>query len=192
MAWTSEPIENFFEIRYKKENCTNECKHSKKYVPGKYSSVISLELHKNDVEVLLKPFTIETLTQVVEKDYNNITLNKLIVGIRNETNIDYISKLWTSKESGKEHLDQYFFKQNQPSGFCFGDLSGVLSAGSSWPTNHAPILDSASLRYLKTLKRIRPEITNSLDKCCEYLLLPGPQYVASKSSKRSNLVLSQR
>jgi len=107
----------------------------------------------------------------VEEDYKNGVVNELFVGIRDGTGIAYVGKFWTPKESSDKRINQYFFQNNEPSGFNFGHISRPR-----WPLNQPPVLDERLMQYFAALKDVKPGVTGSLNKCMEHLTRSGPKH----------------
>jgi hypothetical protein len=170
MVWEAEPIKNFLGVTHIQTD-GKEFLDSQEFTPRKYSTNISLYLLECDVELRILPYNIEHLKKSVEEDYENGIINELFVGIRDRRKIEYVGKLWTPKRFGDRRINQYFFKNDKPSGFNFGNISGP-----GWPLNQPQVLDERLIQYFIKLKDIRPSITDSLDKCIEHLTRPGPEY----------------
>ena len=179
MAWKAKPIKHQLEVTHIGDD-GREFSSSQEFTPGKYSTDISLYLSKDDTELKVRPYTMEHLKQLVEEDYENEVVNELFVGIRDETRIAYVGKFWTSKQFDNRRLNQYFFQNNEPSGFNFGNISGP-----EWPLNQPPVLDERLMQYFTALKDVRPDVTGSLDKCMEHLTRGGPEYTETSDGRIS-------
>jgi hypothetical protein len=170
MAWESEPIKHLLEVTHMGDD-GREFSDSQEFTPGKYSTDISLHLSKDDTELRVRPYTMEHLKQLMEEDYENGVVNELFVGIRDGTGIAYVGKFWTPKEFNGKRVNQYFFQNDEPSGFNLGHMSGP-----GWPINQPPVLDERLMQYFTSLKDVRPDVTGSLDRCMEHLTRAGPEY----------------
>ena len=125
MVWEAEPIKRFFEIK-----CIGGSRSytdSQEYTCDEYGfTKLSLNLAPEYQEVRVKCFDLEHLRYAMDGSSDGV--NELFVGIRDGTKINYIGTFWTS--SAERRVEQYFFKDNQPSGFNFGMMSGP-----TWPLN---------------------------------------------------------
>ena len=188
MAWISEPIKHFFEVAHIRNDGRTEYTDSQEYTPGKYSTDISLQLSKDNTELRVRPYTVERLKQLVEEDYPNKVVNELFVGIRDGNAIAYVGKFWTSKkfnfwnskQFNDRRISQYFFRNDKPSGFNFGNMSGP-----ELPLNQPPILDERLMQYFNALRDIKPNVTCSLDRCMEHLTRAGPEYTGTSDGSIS-------
>ncbi len=171
MAWEAEPIKHLLDVTHIRDN-GRDFIDSQEYTPGKDSiNFISIFLSVNDAELRVKPYTLEHLKQLVEEGYEKGVVNELFVGIRNGTGIVYVGKFWTGKQSNDKRINQYFFKNDEPSGHNFGHMSGP-----GWPLNQPPVLDERLVRYFNALKEIRPSAIESLERCMKHLTRAGPEY----------------
>lgn len=187
MAWQAEPIRYFLKVTNIGKN-RRDFSSSQEYTPKKYFTDISLTLclSTDDAEVKIRPYTMEHLKQLVEEDYRWGIVNELFVGIRNGTDIANVGMYWVSKQFNEKRINQYFFDDNQPSAFNFGHMSGP-----GWPLNQPPVLDERLTQYFNALSDVRPDVTDSLDKCMEHLTKPGPEYTG-KSDGSISFKLSGR
>ncbi len=179
MAWEAEPIKHLLEITHIRDD-GRDFSSSQEYTLGKYLTDISLHLPKDDAELRVRPYTMEYLKQFVEEDYEDAVVNELFVGIRDGTGIAYVGKFWTSKQFENKRVNQYFFQNDQPSGFNFGHISGP-----GWPLNQPQILDERLMQYFNALKDVRPDVTGSLDRCMEHLTRAGPEYIGTSDGSIS-------
>lgn len=185
MAWEAEPIKHFLEVSHIGED-GRKVSQSQEYSPGRYSTDISLNLSKSDAELRVRPYTLEHLTHLVEEDYENGIVNELFVGIRDGTDIAYVGKFWPPKQFMGKSINQYFFRNDQPSGHNFGRMSGPR-----WPVNHPAILDERLVQYFIALKDVRPGVIGSLDRCMEHLTRAGPRYTGTSDGSVSFIVGSR-
>lgn len=171
MTWNAEPIKHFLEVMHidaKGEKFVS----SQEYSPEQYSTTLDIHKMSDDVELRIKPYTLEHLNNIVEEEYFGGTINnELFIGLRNDLNVDYIGFYWTSKVFNDKNIRQYFFKDDKPSAFNYGFLSGP-----GWPTNMSAVLDDTLTDYFEELKDIRPKTAESLDTCIYLLSQPGPDY----------------
>lgn len=184
MAWESEGIKHFLEIRSIREG-KEDYVSSQEYTPKKHWTTISVCLSDEDSELRVKPYTLESLKNEVNLEYSGGVVNELFIGIRDEKSVFYIGKFWTPHNLREKRVNQYFFRNDEPSSFNFGNVRGP-----GWPLNHPAVLDQSLLTYFKKLYRIRGEIIESLDKCLNQLMVPGPEYTGKPSegiSVRLNL-----
>jgi len=172
MVWISKEKRNLLEITHLREGIPYT--HSKEYTPGKYSSDIKLFLLKEDTELRVKPYTLEHLTNEINEDYPEHIINKLIAGIRNGESVEYLGYFWTSKKfKNEKRIQQWFFKDDKPSGINFGMISGP-----DWPINQGAILDEKLRIYFAELidKQIAHVSMRSLWNCIDLLSQPVPEY----------------
>lgn len=179
MTWNAEQIKHLLKLTYIGDD-GREFSDSKEYTPGEYSTNISIHLLKDYTELIVKPYTMEHLKQLVEENYPGGVVNELFVGICDGTNIGFVGKFWTSKQFGDKRINQYFFKNDKPSGHNLGNISGP-----GWPLNQPPLLDKRLMQYFNALKNIRPDAGGSLDRCMEHLTRPGPEYTGKSDGSIS-------
>lgn len=171
MAWTAKPIKHFVEMKHESVDKKRPYIHSQEYEHKEHSSDISVLLFDKDEQVIVTPYTLECLTLNIDEEYNVGTMKELIVGIRNESLIEYFGIRWLSKQTDSVRINQYFFKDDKPKSFYFGHVSGP-----GWPTNQGPILDEVLERHLRTLEHERPKVKESLKNCIIQLYTPGPDH----------------
>lgn len=165
--WEAEPIKHLLELTYIQPG-RRDFVYTQEYTPKKSFSLSMLE---GCTELRVRPYTLEQLTQCVKENYPGGVVNELLVGIRDGTSIAYAGKFWISKQFKDKRIAQYFFKNNEPSGFNFGNFSGP-----GWPLNAPPFLDEKLIPYFVALKKVRPNVSASLEKCREHLTQAGPEY----------------
>jgi hypothetical protein len=170
MAWTSEGLKNFLEITSIREN-SKDYVHCQEYTPKKHWTDISVGLSDMDEELRIKPYTLESLNNQVNLEYSGGIVNQLIVGIRDQKSIMYVGKIWTPNQLKEKRINQYFFRDDQPSSFNFGNVRGP-----GWPLNQSAVLDNRLLSYFEELSKIRSGINESLGRCLNQLIIPGPEY----------------
>ncbi|GEM_PF-5837797 len=170
MAWNAKPLKHLLEIAYISRN-GRDFSYSEDCIRDEFGYVnLSLKLSPENTEARVRPYTLEYLENVIEEEHHDWIINKLFVGIRDEAKIAYLGNWWTSKQSKHERVEQYFFREDQPSAFNLGSASGPR-----WPLNRPP-LEHKLLQYFNTLKEVKPATASSLDKCLEHLAKPGPEY----------------
>jgi len=180
MTWIAEPVKHLLEITHIEKD-GREYSSSEEFTPEeRYSTDISLQLFKKDAELRVRPYTIEHLRQLVEEDYEKGVVNELVAGIRDGISIAYVGTFWTAKEDRYRRVNQYFLKNDEPSGFNFGHMSGP-----GWPLNQPPVLDKRLMQYFLELKNLRPDVSGSLDKCMKHLTRSGPQYTGQSDGSIS-------
>ncbi|NQU79328.1 hypothetical protein HQ545_06195 [Candidatus Woesearchaeota archaeon] len=170
MAWEAEPIKHILKCTHTGEDGRDFTDYQE-YTPKANSTVISLQLFNDDVEVRVRPHTLEHLKQCVEETYKDKFVSELFVGIRDGNGIAYVGKLLHFERVDHKEVRQYFFKNDEPSSFNFGNESGP-----EWPVNQPPILDYRLMQYFTELKEIRPDVTGSLDACMDHLIIGRPKY----------------
>ncbi|MFH0936845.1 MAG: hypothetical protein V1808_00955 [Candidatus Daviesbacteria bacterium] len=106
------------------------------------------------------PYTAEVFWLPVELDYPDNIVNKLVVSVRDNTSIDSISKSWKSKKSDNGGVVQYYFKHGEPVGYNFGMISGP-----GFSSNMPLLVDNQIWPLLEDLKKLKPKIEDSLDRC---------------------------
>ena len=82
--------------------------------------------------------------------------------------------IWTEKGFDYKKVNQYYFQNDEPHTSNLGNISI-----SRWPPNRPPVLDEKLIPYFTTLKDIRPDVTDSLDRCVEHLTNPGTEYTGN-------------
>ena len=179
MVWEAEPIKHQLKVTHIGDD-GRKFSNSQEFTPGKYSTDISLYLLKDDTELRVRPYTMEHLKQIVEEDYENGVVNELFAGICDGTRIAYVGKFWTSKQFNDKRVNQYFFQNDEPSGFNFGNMSG-----HGWPLNQLPMLDERLMQYFIALKDVRPDVAGSLDRCMEHLTRSGLEYTGKSDGSIS-------
>jgi hypothetical protein len=121
----------------------------------------------NDTDKELKLFVLETLeNKISDGPGHNSTL---IAGIRDGKEMYFMGIMW--KKEGTPGIRQYFFRNDKPSSFNYGHVSGP-----GWPLNINPFIVEDAKEYFDELKVYRPKISESLDRCIELLSKPGPEY----------------
>lgn len=172
LKWEAEPVEHLLKITHLGEE--KEFYYSQRYVPEGHSTNISLHLSADALKVIIEPYSKEHLRRRINLKYPDRTIQDLFVGIQDETKIIYFGKYLIFKSSDTlsnnlHQIEQYFFKDDQPSEFYSGSISGP-----EWPPNRLPILTKKLFRYLDELKKVRPAVTISLEQCMEHLTRAGP------------------
>jgi hypothetical protein len=176
MNWNAEPVKHLLEIVHIDAR-GRKFTDSQDYTPNKYSTTLSIHKMSDDVELIIKPYTIEHLNNIVTEEYPNGTITELFIGLRNDVNVEYMGLYWISKEFNGKNIKQYFLKDDKPSAFNYGFLSGP-----GWPINMHPMIDDRLSEYFEELKDIKSKATRSLDTCINLLSQPGPDYKSGDTS----------
>lgn len=170
MGWVSIRQNNLLEI-IRKTDVGEEFLRSQYYEHSKNISWIFLGLKNPDVEVIIKPYNLERLENEIEEEYEDKVVKRLVVGIRNREDIDYIGKGWISKQTNDESYVQYHFEDNQPRNHYKGRTFVV-----GWPQDRPTVIDNRLNCYFETLMSLRPDVVGSLSACLIWLAAPGPEY----------------
>lgn len=96
-------------------------------------------------------------------------VNKLIVAIKNESEVHSIAKLWKTKESEQERIAQYFFRANEVTHFNYGH---VMAGGKGYLVKD-PEVDIFLRPHFDELKALRPKAADSLELCLRQLEQEG-------------------
>lgn len=171
MIWESESRENLLEITSIGEKGVVGRNFKKYTPPERYRSVdVTFTLHDHNTEVRIKP----TVMEVVEcsLDLEDCRYNKLQVGLRDDTSVSSVTFYWT--DGGFENMNQFFFRDDKPSGFNFG-----IASGPSWPSDRPSLIDQTLRPYFDILKQEKPELADSLEVCVRQLEKPGVEYASS-------------
>jgi hypothetical protein len=187
MSWELESKKHFVEVT-RQTSEGDEYTDSREYTPGTYSSDVSLYLGKEDKQLVVVPFVMEVFYHDVDISAPEATTNRLLVGIRDDELLTFFGRLWTSHTFKDQRIEQYFFRNDQPSAFNLGMMSGP-----GWPLNHGAIVGAQEFPYLQALKAERPQITRSLGNCLPHLMTPGIEYgTAPHGSISFSLDLNRR
>lgn len=113
--------------------------------------------------------------------YNNgMTVNELIVAIKNEREVVSIAKKWKDNERRRVGIAQHFFKGNQITGFNYGTISGPGQI-----LNRGPEVDEMLRPHYEEVKQLRPNAAESLELCMRELEIPGPEYTGKSDGSMS-------
>jgi len=100
-----------------------------------------------------------------------ITVNELVVAIKDEQEVVSIAKKWKNNEHGYDGVVQHYFKDGQITGFNYGNISGPGEI-----LNRGPEVDEMLRPHYEELKVLRPKAADSLELCMQELERPGPEY----------------
>jgi hypothetical protein len=115
---------------------------------------------------------VEWLKKLPTITYDGRTVNELLVGIKDGSEVVSIAKVWQSAE-GRKGIVQHFFKSGQITGFNYGHMSGPGQI-----LNRGPEIDEKLRPHFEELKTLRPSAADSLEHCMQELEKPGPEYRA--------------
>jgi hypothetical protein len=102
---------------------------------------------------------------------NGLTVDELIVAIKNEQEVVSIAKKWKDSKRGSEGIAQHFFEDGQITGFNYGNFSGPGQI-----LNRGPEVDGMLRPHYAEVKQLRPRAAGSLELCMQALERPGPEY----------------
>jgi len=106
---------------------------------------------------------------------NGLTVNELIVAIRDGQEVVSIAKKWKDNERSHGGIAQYFFdylfNHEEIAGFNYGHMSGP-----GQPPNRGPEVDPMLRPHYEEVKQLRPKAARSLELCLQALERPGPEY----------------
>jgi hypothetical protein len=124
----------------------------------------------NKWETETKEKDVEWLKKMPTILYGNGTIvNELIVVIRDDREVVSLAKKWENNRGGG--IAQYFFKGGQITGFNYGHMSGPGQI-----LNRGPEVDGMLRPHYEEVKVLRPNASDSLEKCMRELEKPGPRY----------------
>jgi len=102
---------------------------------------------------------------------NGMTVNELIVAIKDEREVVSIAKKWKDNKRGSGGIAQHFFEDGQITGFNYG-----LMSGPSQILNRGLEIDEMLRPHYEEVKALRPNAADSLEQCMLELERPGPEY----------------
>jgi hypothetical protein len=97
------------------------------------------------------------------------TVNELIVAIKNNREVVSIAKIW--EKDDRRGIAQHFFKSEEIVGFNYGMISGPGQI-----SNREPEVDALLRPHYEEIKKLRPEVAESLELCMQALEKSGPEY----------------
>jgi len=109
----------------------------------------------------------EKITEGGPRD--SIKYKQLLVGTHDRRKVTYIALLFNDPD-GFGRVNQYFFKDDKPSAFNLGFMSGL-----GWPLNRPPF-DGKYRSDFSELAEQLPSLKDSLERCVALLEQPGPEY----------------
>ena len=111
---------------------------------------------------------------------NGMTVNELIVAIKDGQEVVSIAKKWKDNKKGWSGITQHFFKGGQITGFNYGHISGPGQA-----LNRGPEVDEILRPHYEEVKELRPNASDSLEQCIMELEKPGPEYTGKSDGSVS-------
>lgn len=149
---------------------------SEKYSPDTEINIWHhlLPLKSFEGEMSIRRFTVDHFRNPVAEAYPDQIVRFLGAGIRDDSSLVYLGKVWAPLNSQRSNMEQYFFHNDCPRSFHFGHISGP-----GWPLNHPPILDDRLLVHARELIVVKPGLKKSLEACLEHLTRPGPSYTGN-------------
>jgi len=184
MTWESKGIRNLLDItHFKKEG--KSFSESQDYEQGQIISETKLYLFKGDIELKIKPYTLEHFIHKIDNPQG--LTNELSCGIKNDISVSYIGCSWIPTPTKEEYFSQYFFMDDKPAGY---NSRFIKSPG--WPLNHPAFIYDENLKLpFDELKKLRPHASESIWRCVALLSVPGPDYTG-KSDEGSLFKLKKR
>jgi hypothetical protein len=128
---------------------------------------VCISFDPEDVQITVEPYRVDDLyqdVQITSPDFPG-AVNRILVGVRDEERLAYVGRLWTPTDSVRQRAEKYFFRNDRPSSFNAGVVSGP-----GWPSNG--VMTAREVEYLRTLPDMYPRVRRSLENCMRYILIP--------------------
>ena len=114
MTWESKDIGNFLEITHFGKDGKSFL-DSQDYERGLFISETKLYLFKEDIELKIKPYTLEHFVHNI--DNSQEPKNELFCGIRDGISVKYIGGSSIPTPNAGNYFHQYFFMDDNPAGY---------------------------------------------------------------------------
>lgn len=176
MSWKHESCEHYLDLIHHFRS-SDQSSRSVIYEPRNTFTSIEVNLLEGCSRLEIVPYKVDALSHDVEIPTPRGTLNRLLVGIRDDRLIAYVSKLWTPRELDGEGFEQYFFSNDRPSLY-----SATRISSSTWPLNHGVAVGPQEMPYFRLLSQQKPMVSRSLEACLPYLRSPGINHQDSSES----------